>query len=77
MPGRARWVYTRGVAVVARVWGDQRPRRGKDGTVSWTVILPVKRLGAAKSRLRGAVPGIDHEALVPAMAGYGFGGFDQ
>jgi 2-phospho-L-lactate guanylyltransferase len=36
--------------------------------VSWTVILPVKRLGAAKSRLRGAVPGIDHEALVLAMA---------
>jgi 2-phospho-L-lactate guanylyltransferase len=36
--------------------------------VSWTVILPVKRLGAAKSRLRGAVPGIDHESLVLAMA---------
>jgi 2-phospho-L-lactate guanylyltransferase len=36
--------------------------------VSWTVILPVKRLWAAKSRLRGAVPGVDHEALVLAMA---------
>jgi 2-phospho-L-lactate/phosphoenolpyruvate guanylyltransferase len=36
--------------------------------VSWTVIIPVKRLGLAKSRLRGAVPGVDHGALVLAMA---------
>jgi 2-phospho-L-lactate guanylyltransferase len=36
--------------------------------VSWTVILPVKRLEVAKSRLRGAVPGANHEALVLAIA---------
>lgn len=36
--------------------------------MSWTVILPVKTLGTAKSRLRGALPGVDHEALVLAMA---------
>jgi 2-phospho-L-lactate/phosphoenolpyruvate guanylyltransferase len=36
--------------------------------VSWTVILPVKRLQLAKSRLRGALDGVDHEALVLAMA---------
>jgi 2-phospho-L-lactate guanylyltransferase len=61
-------VYTRGAATVAGVWGDRRPRRGQDGTVSWTVILPVKRLVVAKSRLRGALPGANHEALVLAMA---------
>lgn len=32
----------------------------------WAVVVPVKRLAEAKSRLRGAVP--DHEALVVAMA---------
>jgi 2-phospho-L-lactate/phosphoenolpyruvate guanylyltransferase len=36
--------------------------------VSWTVIVPLKRLEAAKSRLRGARAGTDHEALVLAMA---------
>jgi 2-phospho-L-lactate guanylyltransferase len=36
--------------------------------VSWTVILPIKRLELAKSRLRGALAGVDHEALVLAMA---------
>jgi 2-phospho-L-lactate guanylyltransferase len=36
--------------------------------VSWTVIVPVKRLAVAKSRLRGAVPGVKHDALVLAMA---------
>jgi 2-phospho-L-lactate guanylyltransferase len=36
--------------------------------VSWTVIVPLKRLGAAKSRLRGALAEADHEALVLAMA---------
>jgi 2-phospho-L-lactate guanylyltransferase len=37
--------------------------------VSWTVIVPVKRLETAKTRLRGALaaPG-EHEALVLAMA---------
>jgi 2-phospho-L-lactate guanylyltransferase len=36
--------------------------------VSWTVIVPVKRLEAAKTRLRGALAEADHEALVLAMA---------
>jgi 2-phospho-L-lactate guanylyltransferase len=45
--------------------------------VSWTVIVPVKRLAVAKSRLRAATTGTDappvasdgeHEALVLAMA---------
>jgi 2-phospho-L-lactate guanylyltransferase len=36
--------------------------------VSWTVIVPVKRLDVAKSRLRGALADADHEALVLAMA---------
>ena len=27
----------------------------------WTVVVPVKRLAAAKSRLRGALPGVPHE----------------
>jgi 2-phospho-L-lactate guanylyltransferase len=48
--------------------GDKAGSASQDGTVSWTVIVPVKRLEAAKSRLRGAVPGVDHEALVLAMA---------
>ncbi len=50
------------------VWGDSAPQRGKDGTVSWTVIIPVKRLEIAKSRLRGSMAGADHDALVLAMA---------
>jgi 2-phospho-L-lactate/phosphoenolpyruvate guanylyltransferase len=33
----------------------------------WTVVIPVKRLGAAKSRLRGAVPDARHEDLALAM----------
>jgi 2-phospho-L-lactate guanylyltransferase len=36
--------------------------------VSWTVIIPVKRLEVAKSRLRGTLPGVDLQALVLAMA---------
>jgi 2-phospho-L-lactate guanylyltransferase len=48
--------------------GDKAGSAGQDGTVSWTVLLPVKRLELAKSRLRGGVPGVDHEALVLAMA---------
>lgn len=36
--------------------------------MSWTVILPVKRLADAKTRLRGAVPDADHDSLVLAMA---------
>jgi 2-phospho-L-lactate guanylyltransferase len=50
------------------IWRDKGGRRGKDDTVSWTVIIPVKRLTVAKSRLRGSLPGVDHDALVLAMA---------
>lgn len=35
---------------------------------SWTVVVPVKRLEVAKSRLRGALPGVPHEALASALA---------
>lgn len=35
---------------------------------AWTVLVPVKRLTAAKSRLRGAVPGVPHETLALALA---------
>lgn len=35
---------------------------------SWTVVVPVKRLGAAKSRLRGALPAVPHEELALALA---------
>ena len=33
----------------------------------WTAVIPVKRLGAAKSRLRGAVPAPRHADLALAM----------
>jgi 2-phospho-L-lactate guanylyltransferase len=33
----------------------------------WTAVIPVKRLGVAKSRLRGAVPDAWHEDLALAM----------
>jgi 2-phospho-L-lactate guanylyltransferase len=36
--------------------------------VSWTVIIPVKRLELAKSRLRGTLTESDHDRLVLAMA---------
>jgi 2-phospho-L-lactate guanylyltransferase len=52
----------------APVRGDKTVRTVQDGTVSWTVILPVKRLEVAKSRLRGAVDPAVHEALALAMA---------
>ncbi|MGN9808412.1 2-phospho-L-lactate guanylyltransferase [Micromonospora sp. BQ11] len=35
---------------------------------SWTVVVPVKRLAAAKSRLRGALPAVPHEELALALA---------
>ncbi|HEU4348457.1 MAG TPA: 2-phospho-L-lactate guanylyltransferase [Actinoplanes sp.] len=35
----------------------------------WTAVIPVKRLGAAKSRLRGAVPAARHQDLALAMLG--------
>jgi len=34
---------------------------------NWTAVIPVKRLGAAKSRLRGAVPPTRHQDLALAM----------
>jgi 2-phospho-L-lactate/phosphoenolpyruvate guanylyltransferase len=34
----------------------------------WSAVLPVKRLSRAKTRLRGAVPGVSHDALVLAIA---------
>ncbi|WP_344138149.1 NTP transferase domain-containing protein, partial [Luedemannella flava] len=36
--------------------------------ISWTLLVPVKRLLAAKTRLRGAVPDVPHEQLVLALA---------
>ncbi|WP_433118533.1 NTP transferase domain-containing protein [Micromonospora sp. CA-246542] len=34
----------------------------------WAVVVPVKRLTVAKSRLRGALPGVRHEELALALA---------
>jgi 2-phospho-L-lactate guanylyltransferase len=34
----------------------------------WVAVVPVKRLPLAKTRLRGALPGVPHERLVVAMA---------
>jgi 2-phospho-L-lactate/phosphoenolpyruvate guanylyltransferase len=45
---------------IAAVGGDARP--------GWAVVLPVKRLSAGKSRLRGALPGVPHERLALALA---------
>jgi 2-phospho-L-lactate guanylyltransferase len=53
---------------VLGVAGDNAGRKDQDGTVSWTVIVPVKRLALAKSRLRGALPSVEHDTLVLAMA---------
>jgi len=35
--------------------------------LSWTILIPIKRLGEAKTRLRGALPGVNHRRLVVAM----------
>ncbi|HEY8533905.1 MAG TPA: 2-phospho-L-lactate guanylyltransferase [Micromonospora sp.] len=35
---------------------------------SWTVVVPIKRLDAAKSRLRGAVADVPHDRLALALA---------
>ncbi|SCE65862.1 2-phospho-L-lactate guanylyltransferase [Micromonospora mirobrigensis] len=35
---------------------------------TWTVVVPVKRLDGAKSRLRGALPVVPHEGLALALA---------
>lgn len=42
---------------------------GQDrGVQGWLAVVPVKSLEAAKTRLRGAVPGVRHDRLVLAMA---------
>lgn len=38
------------------------------GEQSWTVLVPVKRLDVAKSRLRGTVEDVPHQALALALA---------
>jgi len=38
------------------------------GEPTWTVLVPVKRLDAAKSRLRGALDGVPHHRLALALA---------
>jgi 2-phospho-L-lactate/phosphoenolpyruvate guanylyltransferase len=38
------------------------------GESVWSIVVPVKPLPAAKTRLRGGVPGVDHELLVLAFA---------
>jgi 2-phospho-L-lactate/phosphoenolpyruvate guanylyltransferase len=50
--------------------GQCRPIRQDAGVrnAGWVVVLPIKELGAAKSRLRGALTGVDHRNLVLAMA---------
>ncbi|MBQ1027133.1 2-phospho-L-lactate guanylyltransferase [Micromonospora sp. C95] len=37
-------------------------------TQPWTVVVPVKRLAAAKTRLRGGLPGVPHQELALALA---------
>ncbi|PWU45260.1 2-phospho-L-lactate guanylyltransferase, partial [Micromonospora globispora] len=47
------------------------PRNWQDCGVpepTWTVVVPVKRLHSAKSRLRGALPAVPHEELALALA---------
>jgi 2-phospho-L-lactate/phosphoenolpyruvate guanylyltransferase len=36
--------------------------------LAWAVVVPLKRLDEAKSRLRGALPGVPHPRLVLALA---------
>ncbi len=43
-------------------------RDGVRAGTGWTAVVPVKRLHRAKTRLRGAVAGPEHERLVLAMA---------
>jgi 2-phospho-L-lactate guanylyltransferase len=37
-------------------------------TATWTAVVPLKRVHAAKTRLRGALPGVPHDRLVLALA---------
>lgn len=46
--------------------GESGTRHG--ATSGWTLIVPVKPLTAAKSRLRGALPDVPHEQLALALA---------
>src|SRR5204863_8377816 len=43
------------------------PKRWNNLRVEWTVLVPMKDLGAAKSRLRGALPAVPHPDLVLAL----------
>lgn len=36
--------------------------------VDWSVVIPVKRLSLAKTRLRGGLPGVPHDDLVLSLA---------
>jgi 2-phospho-L-lactate/phosphoenolpyruvate guanylyltransferase len=55
-------------AVAGTRQGYRRGRWQDCGVANdWTAVIPVKRLGAAKSRLRGAVPDAWHEDLALAM----------
>ncbi len=40
---------------------------GVGATPDWTLVIPVKPLGSAKTRLRGALPAVPHEQLVLAL----------
>src|SRR5687767_1182900 len=42
--------------------------RGRRTPAGWLVVVPIKPLPAAKTRLRGAVPPAAHPELVLAMA---------
>ena len=48
--------------------GDKRGVEGQRWHGELDGDRPGEALGAAKTRLRGALPGVDHEALVLAMA---------
>ncbi len=41
--------------------------QGLVATAGWAVVVPVKHRAAAKSRLRGGLPGVPHEELVTAL----------
>lgn len=61
----------RGDPRAARSWPvpcDKASATGQDGTVSWTLLIPVKRLEIAKTRLRGILSDSEHDRLVVAMA---------
>jgi 2-phospho-L-lactate guanylyltransferase len=52
---------------IAGVDGTSRPADIGGPVGGWVVVLPVKRLAAGKSRLRGAVTGVRHERLALAL----------